>query len=110
VFTDSDDALTRLLAMEKVMIVPRVDGDIDNGRRIYQEECADCHGKTGMGRGSFPMIVGQYTNYLKRQMDVYVRGERAHDEENGPGILARLKEQDVQDILAYLTVLQYAAP
>jgi cytochrome c553 len=109
-FTDSDDALTRLLAMEQVMIVPRVEGNIENGGRIYKEECADCHGKTGLGRGQIPMVVGQYTEYLKRRMDVYARGERPHDEDDGPGILTKLKEEDMQDILAYLTQLQYAVP
>lgn len=108
-FTDSDDALTRLLAMEKVMIVPRVDGDVDHGKRIYDEECAYCHGKSGLGAGDFPMVVGQYTNYLERRMQVYARGERVHDEDDGPGILAKLAPRDIQDILAYLTVLQYEA-
>jgi cytochrome c553 len=108
VFKDSDDALTRLLAMEKVMIVPRVEGDIANGEAIYQKGCASCHGKTGRGRGKFPMIVGQYTNYLKKQMDAYVKGERPHDEDDSRGILATLKESDLQDILAYLTTLQEA--
>jgi cytochrome c553 len=109
-FTDADDALARLLAMEKVMIVPRVEGDVANGAAIYNEECAYCHGKSGLGGGSFPMVVGQYTNYLARQMDIYIRGERAHDEDDGPGILAKLKASDIQDILAYLTVLQHETP
>jgi cytochrome c553 len=108
VFKDSDDALTRLLAMEKVMIVPRAEGNIDNGGAIYQKNCASCHGKTGRGRGKFPMIVGQYTNYLKKQMDAYVKGERPHDEDDSRGILATLKDSDLQDILAYLTTLQEA--
>ena len=105
-FKAGDDALTRLTAMEKVMIVPRVEGDIDNGGAIYQKQCASCHGKTGKGRGKFPMIVGQYSNYLKKQMDAYVKGERPHDEDDSRGILATLKESDMQDILAYLTTLQ----
>jgi len=106
VFKDSDDALTRLTAMEKVMIVPRAEGNVDNGGAIYQKQCASCHGKTGKGRGKFPMIVGQYTNYLMKQMDAYVKGERPHDEDDSRGILATLKESDLQDILAYLTTLQ----
>ncbi len=105
-FKDSDDALTRLTAMEKVMIVPCVEGNIDNGGAIYQKQCASCHGKTGKGRGKFPLIVGQYSNYLKKQMDAYVKGERPHDEDDSRGILATLKESDLQDILAYLTTLQ----
>jgi cytochrome c553 len=106
VFKDNDDALTRLTAMEKVMIVPRAEGNVDNGGAIYQKQCASCHGKTGKGRGKFPMLIGQYTNYLMKQMDSYVKGERPHDEDDSRGILATLKESDMQDILAYLTTLQ----
>jgi cytochrome c553 len=109
VFKDTDDALTRLLAMEKVMIVPRAEGDIDNGRKIYQKECASCHAKDGRGRRKFPMLVGQYTNYLKKQTDSFVKGERPHDEEEPGGILNALKERDIQDILAYLTSIQDTA-
>lgn len=105
-FKDTDDALTRLLAMEKVMIVPRAEGDLANGKAIYQKECYACHGRDGRGRGKFPMLVGQYTNYLKKQIDAYVKGERPHDEEGTTGILNRLSEKDIQDILAYLTSIQ----
>ncbi|MDP1635353.1 MAG: cytochrome C, partial [Gallionellaceae bacterium] len=65
-----------------------------------------CHGKTGMGRGMFPMLVGQYTSYLMRQMEKYVKSERPHDEEVVGGVLNALKEEDLQDILAYLTSIQ----
>ena len=105
-FKDTDDALTRLLAMEKVMIIPRLEGDLKNGDAVYQKNCAACHAKSGKGRGKFPNLVGQYTIYLKRQMDLFLKGERPHDEEGVVGILNALKEQDIQDILAYLTHLQ----
>ncbi len=105
-FKDSDDALTRLTATEKVMIVPRAEGDIENGKAIYQKECFSCHGRDGRGRGKFPMLVGQYTSYLKKQADAYLKGERPHDDEGVTGILNRITEKDIQDILAYLTSIQ----
>jgi cytochrome c553 len=106
VFKDTDDALTRLTLTERVMIIPRVTGNLANGEAIYQKKCVTCHGKTGMGRGMFPMLVGQYTSYLMRQMEKYVKGERPHDEEVVGGILNALKGEDLQDILAYLTSIQ----
>jgi cytochrome c553 len=106
VFKDTDDALTRLTLTERVMIIPRVPGNLANGEALYQKQCVTCHGKTGMGRGMFPMLVGQYTSYLKRQMEKYVKGERPHDEEAVGGLLDKLKEDDLQDILAYITTLQ----
>ena len=109
-FKPDDDALTRLTAMEKVMIIPRAPGDIDNGGKIYNKECFSCHSKDGMGRGKFPRLVGQYTNYLMKQMTSFTKKERAHDEVEKGGILNELKEQDLQDILAYLTLIQSGKP
>ncbi len=105
-YTGKEDALTRLLMAEKVMIIPRAEGDLVNGEAIYQKKCAACHGKSGKGRGMFPVLVGQYTSYLKRQADLYLKGDRPHDEEGVVGVLNTLKEHDIQDILAYLTSIQ----
>jgi cytochrome c553 len=106
VFKGDEDGLTRLQMMEKVMIIPRSVGDIENGGKIYKKECASCHAKDGGGRGSFPMLVGQYTNYLMKQVTSYINGERPHDEDDSRGILATLKDTDIRDILAYLTSIQ----
>ena len=105
-YTGNEDALTRLLMADKVMIIPRAEGDIDKGAAIYQKQCASCHGKTAKGRGMFPMLVGQYTSYLKRQVDLYLKGDRPHDEEGTTGVLNSLDETQIRDILAYLTAIQ----
>ena len=105
-FVGNEDALTRLLMVDKVMIIPRAEGDIENGGKIYQKQCVACHAKTGKGRGMFPMLVGQYTSYLKRQVGLYLKGDRPHDEEGVVGVLNGLNPAEIQDILAYLTALQ----
>jgi cytochrome c553 len=121
-FKPTDDALTRLEAMQNVMIFPKLDGDLENGKRLYKEECAYCHGTDGRGKTRFPMLIGQYSNYLQKQMDAYIKGERPHDavdddeeEEAKPqtkaktkkvGVLNRLTEKDIKDILAVITRLQ----
>lgn len=105
-YTGKEDALTRLLMADKVMIIPRAEGDIDKGGAIYQKQCASCHGKTAKGRGMFPMLVGQYTSYLKRQVDLYLKGDRPHDDEGTTGVLNALDETQIRDILAYLTAIQ----
>lgn len=105
-FKGHEDALTRLQMVDKVMIIPRAEGDTEQGGKIFQKQCASCHGKAGKGRGMFPMLVGQYSNYLKRQVDFFLKGDRPHDEEGTVGVLNGLKEKDIQDILAYLTSIQ----
>jgi cytochrome c553 len=105
-YTGNEDALTRLLMADRVMIIPRAEGDVDKGGAIYQKQCASCHGKTARGRGMFPMLVGQYTNYLKRQVDLYLKGDRPHDDEGTTGVLNTLDATQIRDILAYLTAIQ----
>lgn len=107
-YTGTEDALTKLRMAEKVMIIPRAEGDLENGGRLYQKQCAACHAKSGKGRGMFPMLVGQYTSYLKRQVDLYLKGDRPHDEEGMVGRLNDLKDDEIRDILAYLTAIQEA--
>lgn len=106
VFKESDDALTRLTLTERVMIIPRVAGDLANGEAVYQKKCAACHGRNGTGQGVYPMLVGQYTLYLKRQMEKYLANERPHEDTATGGILTTVTAQDLQDVLAYLTALQ----
>ena len=55
------------------------------------------------------MLVGQCTNYLKRQVDLYRKGDRLHEEEGTVGVVNGLKKQEVQDILACLTSIQEPA-
>lgn len=105
-FTGKEDALTRLNMVDKVMIIPRAEGDIEAGGKIYQKTCATCHAKNGKGRGKFPMLIGQYTNYLMRQVDAYQKKERPHDDDEEGGALDGLSTKQVQDILAYLTSIQ----
>lgn len=107
-FKPEDDALTRLTAMEKVMILPRSPGDIDAGQRTFQQDCAACHARNGLGRGRIPRLVGQYTSYLRRQLDLFIKGERAHDrdEEMPRGVTDRLTDSELNDVLAYLTTIQ----
>lgn len=61
-----------------------------------------------------PMLVGQYTQYLKRQINKYIAGERIHDKyldedptDREKDVLNQLKPEEIRDILAYLSVLNY---
>ena len=106
-FKGKEDALTRLQMVEKVMLVPRVEGDIEAGGKVFQKQCSACHGKQGQGKGMFPMLVGQYINYLQKQVRAFLNAERSHDEDSPKeGVLYDLKAQDIQNVMAYLTTLQ----
>jgi len=76
------NAYQRLLATKQVVQIPRAEGDVQAGKRLYRRECGSCHGRDGWGDedDGVPMLAGQYTQYLWRQVDKYVAKLRIHDE------------------------------
>jgi cytochrome c553 len=102
------DALARLEEAKRVMQIPRAEGDTAAGEKLYKKECASCHGRDGMGdaQDAVPMLAGQYTNYLWRQVDKYLAGIRIHDP-SAPDdrLLAEFKHSELRDIFAYVSVL-----
>ncbi len=102
------DALARLEEAKRVLQIPRAEGDIAAGDKLYRRECASCHGRDGAGkRGeSVPMLKGQYTRYLWRQVDKYLGGVRIHDPSAPEDrLLAEFDETELRDIFAYLSIL-----
>ena len=105
--TDDADILHGRVPIGSFLSIEQTPGDSAAGRALYQSECMNCHARDGRGRSNFPMLVGQYPIYLKRQMDLYRKGERPHDEEQpAKGVLMPLAETDIQNLMAYLTSIQ----
>ncbi len=101
------DALARLLDAERIMQIPVAPGDADNGRRLYRRECGSCHGREGEGdqAEAVPMLAGQYTSYLWRQIGKYRKGQRIHDPEDPEDrLLQEFTDTDLQDIFAHLSL------
>lgn len=110
-FKPADGALERLKAMEKVIVVPRVAGDVEQGRALYAKRCGSCHGRTGGGKKEgYAGLVGQYPRYLQRQLAAFVKGEHAHENDEVGGVLNELADKDLTDILAWLTSIQDQDP
>ncbi|MCP3868579.1 MAG: c-type cytochrome [Gammaproteobacteria bacterium] len=107
--TDPDfDAYQRLLDSKQLMQIPRATGDIEAGRRMYRKECGSCHGKEGWGNqeDATPMLAGQYTNYLWRQVKKYREGIRIHDPEDPEDtLLTEFEDSELRDIFAYLSIV-----
>jgi len=94
-------ALERLRAAQAVFDVPRVEGDVERGAALYEEECSDCHGPEGWGEDDAPQLAGQYTEYLRRQIASFQSGARIN--EDMEGVFEEIDERDLQDIFAYLS-------
>lgn len=103
------DAYARLIESKKLMQIPRAEGDIKKGAKIYRKECASCHGKQGEGNQTknVPMLAGQYTNYLWRQVDKLRKGIRIHDpdEPDEEELLLDFTDDEIRDIFAWLSIV-----
>ncbi|MCP4125492.1 MAG: c-type cytochrome [Gammaproteobacteria bacterium] len=102
------DAYGRLLESKRLMQIPLAEGDVERGRKLYGEECASCHGKQGWGshKKDTPMLAGQYTQYLWRQVKKLRKRLRIHEEdEPEQELLDEVKDSDLKDIFAYLSTV-----
>ncbi len=102
------DALERLHASKRVVNIKDYPGDIELGRKFYDDECANCHGKDGYGikKKKAPMLAGQYSEYLLRQIDNYRAGKRLHDEEEDDReVFIEISDAVIEGMLAYLATL-----
>lgn len=102
------DALERLLETKKMLNVPRAPGDLAAGRKIYDADCARCHGKTGWGDDRNPLLAGQHTRYLHKQINRFIAGEREH--KSVDILFGALSQSEIGDMLAYLSVLDEQVP
>lgn len=101
------DALARLKESKAVLNIPLYAGDTDKGRRLYDKECASCHGRDGYGDATraLPQLAGQHSLYLKRQIDDFRTGTRLHDAPADAALFAQFSEGEIADVLSYLSTL-----
>ncbi len=74
-------------------------GDATAGK-TKSAACASCHGPDGISpQPNFPILAGQYPDYIVRALKDYKSGER----ENAimKGFVTNLTEQDMHDLAAY---------
>lgn len=99
---DDTDGYVLLLAANKVLQIPREKGNLKNGKKHFDEVCAQCHGEKGEGNFG-PLLAGQYIKYLRHQLDEMSNENRQHPMQSD--LFNPLSHDDINDILAYLSTL-----
>ena len=101
--TQTETTMRTLLSLAAALLLVHgsalAGGDIDAGK-IKSAPCAASHGADGNSPSTaFPIIAGQYEDYLIRAMEDYSNGKR-----NNPimtGMAAPLNDQDRADLAAF---------
>ena len=76
-------------------------GDVAKGQVIAKQVCYYCHGVDGRGLlPRYPMLAGQHTDYLVKQLTRFTSGARDHFIMND--ITSRLTPADVRNVAAYM--------
>jgi len=96
------DSLVKLKIVQRVFNVPRLEGDTELGRQVYDAQCKKCHGKGGIGRASVPAIGGQYSAYIRLQISNFKTGKRVNEKMDK--YIQSLTEVEISGLLAYLSV------
>jgi cytochrome c553 len=87
--------------------------DLNNGKALYNQECATCHGVYGeVSNNVIPNILGQYPAYLLTQMAAFLADDPKESRRGVAGnlkrsILSGLAVEDIQDVVAYLGTIDY---
>ncbi len=93
----------KLLLASRVFNVPRLEeGDPALGEGVYARQCKKCHGKKAAGRGSVPQLTGQYSDYIRLQIQDFREGKRVNKRMDK--FIQALTEDDIDNLLAYLSV------
>ncbi len=94
-----------LLAFAAVFAHGASAADAAAGAKIADAQCAACHGKDGKTPTdpSYPMLAGQYADYLLKALNDYHTGARKNAI---MGAIAKpLSKRDMQNLAAYYASL-----
>jgi len=105
--TENFNALSRLVESKKVINITYTKGDVVLGKNLYQKECDTCHGRNAKGNYLFkaPLLAGQRSKYLKRQINQFKKGERLHLNQTDSELFQQISDKQVDDLLTYFASL-----
>ncbi len=95
-------------------------GDPEDGKKIYGQLCASCHGNAGKGDGpaaaALPVKPADHTDgkHMKGLTDQYLfkiikeGGSAAGKSPLMPPFGTQLKDEDIRDVIAYIRTLTKA--
>lgn len=93
---------TSLVKIASAVSGVRDDAAIGRGATLAQQ-CAICHGPTGISRADSPNLAGQYASVIYKQLRDFKDGVRVNAVMSP--FAANLSERDMQDLAAYYAYL-----
>ena len=88
---------------------PALANDLAKGKEKHEQVCAACHGKDAASPidPSYPILAGQYPDYIEHALKAYKSGERKNAIMGG--IAKGLSKDDIENLAGYYASL-HASP
>lgn len=79
--------------------------EFEKGKALYKENCAQCHGETGLGDPVkfYPRINGQHYNYMVRQFEWIRDGKRRNANPDMVKQIETFSNDDMLQVINYVT-------
>lgn len=88
---------------------PVSEGLRSRGKTLFQNTCTGCHGQHAEGMENTPRLAGQPDEYLRKALNRFRTNDPSRAGSVMMGIAAKLSEQDVNAVAAYLSRLSLDA-
>jgi cytochrome c553 len=83
---------------------------IEAGKKLYEKDCADCHGAKGEGNGAkfYPMVAAQHYRYLLREVQFIRDGDRRNSNPDMVSAIKGYTSTELETVADYMA--QFGAP
>ncbi|BAU46732.1 cytochrome C [Sulfurifustis variabilis] len=82
--------------------------DLERGRRLYERDCASCHGKDGAGDAArfYPALAGQHYRFLLRELHDIRDGKRRNANPEMVQVVKPYTEPEMEAVSDHLSRLR----
>lgn len=80
---------------------------LDEGKRLYERDCAGCHGKNGEGDAAefFPLVAHQHYAYLYKEAEMIRDGQRRNANPKMVKVIRSYSDDDLKAVSDYMSRL-----
>ncbi len=81
--------------------------DLERGKKLYKDDCANCHGDNGEGKAKefYPQVSAQHYRYLLRESFWIRDGERRNANPKMVQVIKSYNDKDIEAVADYMSQL-----
>ena len=111
--TDAQE-LADVAAYIQTLPIPHDNGngpgtDLENGKKLYDDNCVVCHGNYGEGDAEkfYPVLAGQHYEYMLRQIRDISAGRRRNANPDMVKLVKGFSDEDLQAVVDHMSRLSW---